>query len=187
MGASLYGGIYDLDLSIQADAIVRIDTKPPQTLVAKNGTYRFSVPPGNYVITATYSDSIAKEEIEVAGAGEYVLDLLLGPDFEEEDIPIDNPEEPPVVVATSYTWLWFLLSAIVLFLIGVKTLPKRSSEDLEPLIQFIREHDGRIVQANIVKHFPQSEAKISLMLTELESLGKIKKIKKGRGNVIILQ
>ena len=33
--------------------------------------------------------------------------------------------------------------------------------------------------------FPDSEAKISLVLTELEAKGKIKKIKKGRGNIII--
>jgi uncharacterized membrane protein len=32
-----------------------------------------------------------------------------------------------------------------------------------------------------------SEAKISLMLTDLESQGKIRKIKKGRGNVVVWQ
>ncbi len=182
MGATLYGGIYDLDLSIQADAIVKIDTTPPQTLVAKNGTYRFTVPPGNYIITATYADSIAKESVEVDAEGEYVLDLLLGPDFEEEEIPEEEEE-------ISYSWVGFLLIGIALSIAAIKSLPKSTipREDLEPLIQFIREHDGRVVQANIVKHFPLSEAKISLMLTELESMGKIKKIKKGRGNVIILQ
>ncbi len=32
-----------------------------------------------------------------------------------------------------------------------------------------------------------SEAKISLILTELEHKGKVEKIKKGRGNVILLK
>jgi len=32
-----------------------------------------------------------------------------------------------------------------------------------------------------------SEAKISLILTELEHKGKIEKIKKGRGNVIVVR
>ena len=43
-----------------------------------------------------------------------------------------------------------------------------------------------MTQKDLRKHFAMSEAKISLMITELESLKKIKKIKKGRGNIIIL-
>ena len=43
-----------------------------------------------------------------------------------------------------------------------------------------------MTQKEIRKHFAMGEAKISLLITELEALNKIKKIKKGRSNVIIL-
>ena len=43
------------------------------------------------------------------------------------------------------------------------------------------------IQKDIRKNFPSSEAKISLILTELEEKGIIKKIKRGRGNIIVLK
>lgn len=41
-----------------------------------------------------------------------------------------------------------------------------------------------ITQRELRKHIPLSEAKISLIIAELEHDGKIKKIKKGRGNIL---
>ncbi|GIU69679.1 MAG: hypothetical protein KatS3mg002_0915 [Candidatus Woesearchaeota archaeon] len=52
------------------------------------------------------------------------------------------------------------------------------------LMNIIKEH-SRITQKEIRKMLPYSEAKISLLITQLESEGKIKKIKKGRGNIIV--
>lgn len=56
----------------------------------------------------------------------------------------------------------------------------------ENVITLLKKNDGRATQKELRKHLPLSEAKISLVLTELESAGKIRKIKKGRGNIIIL-
>jgi uncharacterized membrane protein len=58
------------------------------------------------------------------------------------------------------------------------------SDDLADLSAFIMKHK-RVTQKEIRKEFPVSEAKISLMLTDLESQGKVRKIRKGRGNIII--
>jgi uncharacterized membrane protein len=44
---------------------------------------------------------------------------------------------------------------------------------------------GRITQKELRKNIPLSEGKISLIITELEHNGKIKKIKKGRGNILV--
>jgi uncharacterized membrane protein len=49
----------------------------------------------------------------------------------------------------------------------------------------IIKREKRITQKEIRKQLPDSEAKISLVITELESKEVIKKIKKGRGNIII--
>lgn len=54
------------------------------------------------------------------------------------------------------------------------------------IIDFIKSNEGRVTQKDIRKQLPLSEAKVSLVITELEHLGKIKKIKKGRGNIIVL-
>jgi len=61
------------------------------------------------------------------------------------------------------------------------------TKDLQDLIEIIKREGGRTTQKEIRKHIPLSEAKISLMIAELEDKGIIKKIKKGRGNIIILR
>ncbi len=59
---------------------------------------------------------------------------------------------------------------------------------LENALEIIKKHDGRITQKELRKEMLYlSEAKISLIVTELEHKGKIEKVKKGRGNVIIVR
>ncbi|MGV8150973.1 MAG: helix-turn-helix transcriptional regulator [Candidatus Woesearchaeota archaeon] len=55
----------------------------------------------------------------------------------------------------------------------------------KPKALLIIKENERITQKELRKHFPLSEAKISLIISELEHEGKIKKIKKGRGNILI--
>ncbi|NOQ28524.1 MAG: hypothetical protein GQ566_00280, partial [Methanosarcinales archaeon] len=58
--------------------------------------------------------------------------------------------------------------------------------DLQEVLSIIREHEGRITQKDLRLLLNCSEAKASLMITDLEDRGLVKKVKKGRGNVIIL-
>lgn len=59
---------------------------------------------------------------------------------------------------------------------------------LETTLEIIKKHHGRIYQKELRKEMLYlSEAKVSLIITELEHKGKVEKIKKGRGNVIILK
>ncbi len=59
---------------------------------------------------------------------------------------------------------------------------------IEKALKIIKSHDGRINQKELRKEMLYlSEAKVSLIITELEHKGLIEKIKKGRGNVIILK
>ena len=62
----------------------------------------------------------------------------------------------------------------------------QEDEDLSKVLEVIKKNDGRITQKEIRKQLSLSEAKISLVISQLESEKKIKKIKKGRGNIIIL-
>jgi uncharacterized membrane protein len=58
--------------------------------------------------------------------------------------------------------------------------------DLQEVLSIIRGRDGRIAQKDLRLRLNCSEAKVSLMITDLEDRGLVKKVKKGRGNVIIL-
>lgn len=59
---------------------------------------------------------------------------------------------------------------------------------LDETVEIIKKHGGRIYQKELRKEMLHlSESKVSLILTELEHKGRIEKIKKGRGNAVILK
>ncbi len=59
---------------------------------------------------------------------------------------------------------------------------------IDEALSIIKKNDGRITQRKLRHEMLHlSEAKVSLILTELEHKGKIEKVKKGRGNVILLK
>ncbi|HIH23709.1 TPA: hypothetical protein HA251_01610 [Candidatus Woesearchaeota archaeon] len=59
--------------------------------------------------------------------------------------------------------------------------------ELRSIITVLENEDGRATQKELRRHIPCSEAKMSMMLTELEHKRRIERIKKGRGNIIILK
>jgi len=54
------------------------------------------------------------------------------------------------------------------------------------VLSIIRDRGGRVTQKDLRLRLNCSEAKASLMITDLEDRGLVRKMKKGRGNVIIL-
>lgn len=62
-------------------------------------------------------------------------------------------------------------------------LPK----ELQEVVSFIKKEGGRATQKEIRKEFPLSEGKVSLMISDLEEKGVVKRIKKGRGNIVVLK
>jgi uncharacterized membrane protein len=203
VSAALIGGrIYDYSLNTASDATIEINTQPKQREIAKQGVYAFNVPAGQYTISATQHEdgtvtASTHEKITVKQDGEYKLDLILFPNL-EEDKQLANTDiiiEPVFEEETSYIKIIIL---VFLFMIGItlyhwtkvlkkKTDTKTENTDLQQILSFIKQHGNRTTQKDIRKHFPSSEAKISLIITQLESEGKIKKIKKGRGNIIVLK
>lgn len=63
-----------------------------------------------------------------------------------------------------------------------QTLP----QDCQEVLAIMEKNGGRITQLDLRKALPYSEAKVSLIVSDLENRGLVKKIKKGRGNVLIL-
>lgn len=60
------------------------------------------------------------------------------------------------------------------------------STDLRGILNIIRAHKGRITQKELRRRLDYSEVKVSLLLSELEKRGLIKKFKNGRENIIVL-
>jgi len=198
--ATIYGTIYDFSLEKANDIRLEINTEPKQSYISKNGSYAFNVPNGQYSIEAKqYTGSLLKasaaENITVKDSGNYVLDLILFPSVDEgnleESIEVNDPFEERKLNTT------IILASIIIILLFIayakskskaKTKDKKQEDyDLEKVIKIIKKEGGRATQKAIRKEIPLSEAKISLMIAELEHKGIIEKIKKGRGNIIILK
>jgi uncharacterized membrane protein len=64
---------------------------------------------------------------------------------------------------------------------------KELPDDLKELYDLVMKTGGRTTQKDLRKKMTCSEAKVSLMLDDLDNRGFIKKIKKGRSNIILAQ
>ncbi len=154
-----------------------------------------------------------QENITVGQPGDYVLDLILFPDIEDgvEDINIDvNGEAFESSNKISIIAIAAILSILIAAFFGIYFIKKNKNQKqatkkwhyaeqkeetpketesygLNQIVKIIEQEGGRATQKGIRKQIPLSEAKISLMIAELEHKGIIDKIKKGRGNIIILK
>ena len=266
--ATVHGATYASDtLELLNDTVINVNSNPPQSIVAKDGTYSFELVPGEYTITARYYQNstltYSKETaLKIEDEGNYVLDLLLYPVSENQvresiadktnNFNIGNPTEQ---IGTNSSSLRNLSLVLTLFLLlgggyilsrgrkkmekdqfqertfntpglltnilgknaisgvkpetedvgGVASVtesiiePADNSEidntalkklplpgDLHEVLGVIRGHKGRITQKDLRSRLEYSEVKVSLMLSELEKRGLIKKLKNGRENIVIL-
>jgi uncharacterized membrane protein len=193
--------------------IVEINTTPVQKKVTENGSYIFdSVPPGNYTIRAVYKTEkeylYAEENITIVTEGRYVIDLILFPEINIPDI--QDIEMVEFDIGDVGGWNYFILipiPVIIAFAVlliylrrsrvdeiefqeepdleanGIESLP----DDLREVVEILIRNDGRISQRDLRKKIGCSEAKMSLMVADLERRGIVEKVKKGRGNIIFLK
>ncbi|MEK6973821.1 MAG: hypothetical protein AABW41_01095 [Nanoarchaeota archaeon] len=147
-------------------------------------------------------------------AGDYNLDLILFPHVEDENltgIELDIIDYLKPETNNKFNILLVFLSLISILVVAylimsfrrtmrnkekiheavdyiekakLADLEEKKDEFLEKAYSIIKE-EKRINQKDLRKKMMLSEAKISLIITQLESEGKVKKIKKGRGNIII--
>lgn len=265
--ATVHGATYAWDtLESLNDTVININSNPPQSIVAKNGTYSFELGPGDYIITASYYQNniliYSKETtLRIEGEGNYVFDLLLYPVSENQaieavgdkinNINSVNPVEEARTGSFTISYMGIALMLFVLLGGGyrlsrkhrekkkdrhhagkfnasgllVKVLGKSTasevpqfgntgeavsmtepviepvenseietaalkklplSTDLREVLDVIRGRKGRITQKDLRNRMEYSEVKVSLLLSELEKRGLIKKFKNGRENIVVL-
>ncbi len=201
--ATITGTIYDLYLQPVQGAVISINSTPPQTIVAKEGNYRLTVKEGVYKlkIGKTGEKDISEEEeeiITITDNGTYYLDYVLFPSIEELEEPeLDNLMQDQNRNTRHWSIITLVLAIIIIVFSAWKISKKRPFKDEDKTEEFTKEEnlvkeiislirkERRISQKDIRGNFPQSEAKISLILSSLEAEGRIKKIKRGRSNIII--
>lgn len=190
--ATIKGSVYGPDFEDSTNALIKINTTPEQQYLSRTGSYSFSVPIGRYRLEAKDGPMSTVETITINDNGEYIIDLLLFPTLQEvQPYPDLNLEESKS--NNNGIILTILVALLIIgFLVGfiwkskkTKTDDKTDDEYYGQILKFIKQHK-RTTQKDIRKEIPLSEAKISLVLTEMENRKIIKKIKKGRGNIIIL-
>lgn len=210
--ATLKGSIYDSNLNLEKDVLIEISTIPEQKYLSKDGTYTFQLPVGEYELSARKGLKDIVEKVKIEQEGEFVLDLFLLPDANEEEYLWQDTEEDlfPEDESQKYETWRYLAAGIIILLLAIrffkirkkygsikefrkkvqesKEIKENDQEQLEEVLNIIKKHEGRIKQKILRKELLHwSEAKISLIVTELEHKGRIEKIKKGRGNVLILK
>ncbi|MFH1510538.1 MAG: hypothetical protein ABIF10_02510 [Candidatus Woesearchaeota archaeon] len=201
--AIVKGTVYDMDLRPAVNAVVTIDSVPKQVYVAHDSTYRFSLQQGNYTITASYLEDYSAFSIEqnltILADGDYTVDLLLFPDISDEQGLLNQELDVPSIALADGKFSLLLVGLIIflvvlaIILLAIAPLYRRARIKFEPdslpeeIIGFVRKSGGRVTQKDIRRKFPVSEAKISLVLTELEAKGRVQKIKKGKGNIVVLR
>ncbi|HLC92925.1 MAG TPA: hypothetical protein VJH23_04400 [archaeon] len=65
---------------------------------------------------------------------------------------------------------------------------KNADKETAKAIEILKNYGGRLTQKELREKMPEyGEAKVSLIVAELEQMGVVKKFKKGRGNIIVLK
>ncbi len=187
--AFLYGDIHASDSHTLNQTMIRIEGDFTYQLVTDKQNYSIFLPDGNYSVRAeafdqygdvAYSDS---ESVRV-GTEDQRLDLVLRPAMNTQ------------LVVLAFTV--FLLVAVFLWARGLRASKKeayapveRPIEDRPPLddeakkiLSYLDSVEGRANQKEMKEALGFSDAKLSLILTELEHEGRVKRFKRGRGNVV---
>jgi len=189
--ATIYGKLYRWDtLDVVRGAVVTIEDGSVQRMVAENGSYKFEVAPGRYTLAAKWGDLEATENVTVEeGVNRY--DIILFPRLEISEPPAmpEIEEEPPYYIAIAaasgavVAMLYYLKRRESIAESHAEDLP----EDLKEVLEVIKREGGRITQKELRRKLGYSEAKMSLIIADLERRGLVEKVKRGRGNVIFLK
>jgi uncharacterized membrane protein len=186
--------------------------------VSLDGTYSFSISPGNYTIRANYyrnnileltgEDNIQIEKVDETRN----IDILLFPPTNLEDeylgdvnltdaMDIKQDNSLPIylliviilIICSILLFYWIKKNKNKAEDINPKTTPQTVSvekelpDDLKELYDLVMKTGGRTTQKDLRKKMTCSEAKVSLMLDDLDNRGFIKKIKKGRSNIVLAE
>jgi uncharacterized membrane protein len=208
--SQLYGDIYEGDRLTRLDNVLIKVSGPSSSQFLTNKTYSLDLERGNYTIKATHYtegkiDYISEERVSYDGAAKK-FDLLLIPNDLFELTPKQNstanqtqsiPKESQIM-KTEYLIIGAMgigtlaIIAAVLFVYSKRKKTMQNTKDeLPPLkqeerevLKIISENEGKIYQKELREILNYSEAKMSILIGELEKRGEISREKIGRDNLL---
>ena len=212
---TIEGELFEWETLQKAEGvIIDVNSEPPQRVVAEQGAYEFEIGFGAYEIVAMQFVNgelarIARETLIVKSEGSFTIDLVLkqateddlaeikGKGFEAELFNEQSDILPPSLGVVGGVLIVYILllrrkrkkkaEGKNTEVVGVEASEQLDKYAME-VLDVLRRSGNRLTQKELRgKCESCGEAKISLVLAELEAMGKIKKIKKGRGNIIILK
>ncbi len=184
--AFVFGQIYQNNLEDLNKTLIKIEGQFSYQLVTNSSNYSIFLPEGQYKISASSFDEsgtlvLYTQETVSIGFDDQQIDLVLKP---AENYNIFLPV------------LLVLLLLLLVFVWPNQFLHKRQKSDEPPktqepldmdaqkVLEVIDSFEGRVTQKELGDTLGFSDTKLSLILTELEAIKKIKKFKRGRGNII---
>ncbi len=185
--AYIYGDIYTAEGMQKLDGTaIKIKGEGfSYYFVSEKSSYSVQLPDGRYDITAEYYDD----------EGELVYstseNLYLGGEDTQLDLVLKRNEDNILV----FVFLGIVIVGVVIIFLTRKTgdaetvaeepkKPRELDEEAKKVLQTIEAHEGRITQKELKEVLNYSDSKISLILAELEHEERIKRFKRGRGNII---
>jgi hypothetical protein len=185
--AFVHGSIYSEDLEELGSTVLRIEGPFSYQLVTHGPDYSIFLPEGRYTISASHPDDdgtlalYAEQEISVGSQDQEVDLVLRAPD---DDLPL--LAGIALVIAALFLWsnrFWRGNAEQ-----GRKRSPEARKVELDgdarSVLAALEASEGRASQKELRQALGFSDSKLSLILTELEHLGKVKRFKRGRANVV---
>jgi uncharacterized membrane protein len=187
--AFVHGSIYAEDLEKLNSSVVRVEGPFSYQLVVDKSDYSIFLPEGTYMISASHHDdtgglALYAEEKIVVGSHDQEVDLVLKP---------PGPD--------SFIYAGLILIVAVFFLWSnhfwqgerkeesmskeaLKPMKHELDEDAKSVLSVLDGCEGRATQKELRQNLGFSDSKLSLILTELEQLGLVKRFKRGRANIV---
>lgn len=193
-GATLSGSIYGPDLGLVERAILTVDGDVEQVIVITNGSYVLDLDAGSYRLLVESGELFEEQSIVLPQEGSFIRDFILLPSLDVPDLP-DIPEFSSEFGDEQDSgrsdWLWItaavlIVLAVVFFVVRSRRVV-RYDEYERAVIEALITLEGRATQKQIRALVPFSEAKASLVISDLAQRGVVRKFKQGRGNIVVLQ
>jgi uncharacterized membrane protein len=161
--------------------------------VFATNNYSFNLPEGQYQLLAerynddgTISHSF-NESVSLTGSS-VRIDFVLAHSNANSKNNEKNNDFPAAFI---FTIVMVIVAALYVLFVNKKPeqrpqtkKPEELDAEAKGVLDAIKNNDGRITQKELRELLNYSDAKMSLILAELEHYGMIKKFKRGRGNIL---
>ncbi|HNT60658.1 MAG TPA: hypothetical protein PKJ97_01630, partial [Candidatus Bilamarchaeaceae archaeon] len=209
--ANLSGSIYSMDsFDAVQGVVVKAEGASTYQAFSTDGTYAMDIPAGEYTVKAFYYPEgklggYAEDRIMLGEGGASYDFVLFAPDeFEavvgfdvpglDEEIPEQEHDLAPLIFLGAA--LGVAVVALAYFFMKRKMLEgavekihlekKKLDEEEKKVLEILGNSEGMRNQKELREIMKCTEAKMSLLVSGLEAQGYVKRIKRGRENIVKL-